>query len=122
MLRLVSSQNESNELMIKHAQPYQDCLIKINITLNKGKNKACSVFEQKRIVAILGAMMPVSFFWPPVFCSFIGKGIRNFSKSLLVFFFHPTVFSTNLVDSTKNYTIRNEKKHFHVELPLSQKI
>ena len=68
-------------------------------------------------VAILGAMMSVSFFWLPVFCSFIGKGIRN-----LVFFFHPTVFSTNLVDPITNPTIRNVKQPFHVELPLSQKI
>ena len=66
--------------------------------------------------------MYVSFFWPPDFCFFIGKGIRNFSRSLLVLFFHPTVYSTNLVDPITNPTIRNVKQPFHVKLPLSQKV
>ena len=37
MLRLVLSQNEINRLVIKHLQPYQDFLIKFNISLNKRK-------------------------------------------------------------------------------------
>ena len=52
--------NETNRLVIKHLQLYQDFLIKFNF---KHKNK-------NLYIAICGAMS-VSFFWPPVFRSML---------------------------------------------------
>ena len=47
-------------------------------------------------------MIPVSFFWPPVFLSFIGRGIRNFTKLFLVYFHPPIVLSTDLMNPLTN--------------------
>ena len=71
--------------------------------MKEQKWQACSVFEQK-VMPIFGAMMPVSFFWPPVFRSFIGRGIRNFTKSLFVYFHPPIVLSTDLMNPLTNLT------------------
>ena len=43
MLRLVLTQNETNKLVIKHLQPYQDFLKKFNISLNK-RTKMAGMF------------------------------------------------------------------------------
>ena len=69
--------------------------------MKEQKWQACSVFEQK-VMPIFGAMMPVSFFWPPVFRSFIGRGIRDFTKSLFVYFHPPIVLSTDLMNPLTN--------------------
>ena len=59
------------------------------------------MFEQK-VLPIFWAMIPVSFFWPPVFLSFIGRGIRNFTKLFLVYFHPPIVLSTDLMNPLTN--------------------
>ena len=71
--------------------------------MKEQKWQACSMFEQK-VMPIFGAMMPVSFFWPPFFRSFIGRGIRNFTKSFLVYFHSPIVLSTDLMNPLTNLT------------------
>ena len=40
MLQLVLTQNETNRLVIKHLQPYQDFLIKFNISLDQRTKRA----------------------------------------------------------------------------------
>ena len=70
---------------------------------------------------IFGAIMSISFFWRPVFCSFIGSGIRNFTKSFLIFFHPPIVFSTDLMNPQILRPFY-QKSQIHVKVPLSQKI
>ena len=52
----------------------------------------------EKVMPIFGAMMSVSFFWLPVFRSFIGRVIRNFTKSFFIFFHPPIMFSTDLMN------------------------
>ena len=61
------------------------------------------MFEQKSM-PIFGAMMPESFIWPPIFCCFIGREIRNFTKSFLVYSHPPIVRSTDLMNPLTNLT------------------
>ena len=58
-------------------------------------------------VAIFGAKVLVSFSWLPIFHSYIGRGIRNFVKSLFFFFFFfapQIILSINLTLPTTNFT------------------
>ena len=59
--------------------------------------------------------MSISFFWRPVFCSFIGSGIRNFMKSFLC---SPLTWWTHPQILRPFY----QKSQIHVKVPLSQKI
>ena len=61
------------------------------------------MFEQKSM-PIFGAMMPESFIWPPIFCCFIGREIRNFTKSFLVYSHPAIVHSTDLMNPLTNLT------------------
>ena len=61
------------------------------------------MFEQKSM-PIFGAMMPESFIWPPIFRCFIGREIRNFTKSFLVYSHPPIVRSTDLMNPLTNLT------------------
>ena len=106
MLQLVLTQNETNRLVIKHLQLYQDFLIKFNISLKEQNGRACYVFEQK-VMPIFGAMMSVSFFWPPVFRSLICREIRSFTKSFLVYFHPQIVLSTDLMNPLTNNKFRS---------------
>ena len=78
------------------------------------------MFVQK-VMPIFGAMMSVSFFLPPVFRSFIGRVIRNFTKSFFIFFHSPIMFSTDLMNPLL-HQIFYQKYKIHLEVPLSQKI
>ena len=104
MLRLVLTQKKTNRLVIKHLQPCQDFLIKFNISLNKIRKMGGMFCVWTKSSAYFWAMIPVSFFWPPVFRSFIGSGIRNFTTSFLVYFHPPIVLSTNLMNPLTNLT------------------
>ena len=78
------------------------------------------MFVQK-VMPIFGAMMSVSFFWPPVIRSFIGRVIRNFTKSFFIFFHPPIMFSTDLMNPLLRQ-IFYQKYKIHLEVPLSHKI
>ena len=104
MLRLVLTQNKTNRLVIKHLQPCQDFLIKFNISLNKITKMAGMFYVWTKSTAYFWAMIPVSFFWPPVFRSFIGSGIRIFTTSFSVYYHPPIVLSTDLMNPLTNLT------------------